>query len=245
MLGYQGMQPVQQGMQPDHQGMQPDQQGMQPDQQDIIEPAGFLTHQTAPRRRRRRRRQESNAEPDDQSSLRTAIEMLQGVEVASANATNRLAAAIETLAARLSEPIRIILEEPAAPQRGCPVLIVGTTHKQRKFNALCLAVSTTEQKDDFKLVFKSMKDNIQLLSSSAFRPTILVADAAENIQNAFNEEFEETKVHTLRCAALYLDAAVARDVDDRSRCRAVQRGAARRSLRPLWRLAYYFRPDFA
>lgn len=78
--------------------------------------------------------------------------------------------------------------------QGYPVLIVGTTDKQRKFHALCLAVSTTEQKDDFKLVFKSMKDNIQLLFSSAFRPTILVADAAKNIQNAFNEEFEDSKV---------------------------------------------------
>ncbi|XP_047035487.1 uncharacterized protein LOC124641463 [Helicoverpa zea] len=70
--------------------------------------------QAAPRRRRRRRRQEMDAEPEEQSTLRTATDMLQNIEVASANATNRLAAAIETLAARLSEPIRIVLEQPAS-----------------------------------------------------------------------------------------------------------------------------------
>nr|XP_049697365.1 uncharacterized protein LOC110379771 [Helicoverpa armigera]XP_049697366.1 uncharacterized protein LOC110379771 [Helicoverpa armigera] len=73
--------------------------------------------QAAPRRRRRRRRQEMDADPDDQSTLRTATDMLQNIEVASANATNRLAAAIETLAARLSEPIRIVLEQPASTPR--------------------------------------------------------------------------------------------------------------------------------
>ncbi|KAJ8708601.1 hypothetical protein PYW08_009983 [Mythimna loreyi] len=78
--------------------------------------------------------------------------------------------------------------------QGYPVLIVGTTDKQRKFHALCLAVSTTEQKDDFKLIFKSMKDKIQLLFGSAFRPTILVADAAKPIKNAFNEEFGDTTI---------------------------------------------------
>ncbi|KAL0831843.1 hypothetical protein ABMA28_001373 [Loxostege sticticalis] len=78
--------------------------------------------------------------------------------------------------------------------QGYPVLIVGTPDKQRKFHAICLAVSTSEQKDDFKLVFKSMKDNIQLLFESIFKPTVLVADAAKSIQNAFNEEFEDTKV---------------------------------------------------
>ncbi|KAL0871027.1 hypothetical protein ABMA27_004837 [Loxostege sticticalis] len=78
--------------------------------------------------------------------------------------------------------------------QGYPVLIVGTTDKQRKFHALCLAVSTTEQKDDFKLVFKSMNDNIQLLFESVFKPTILVAGAGKIMQKAFNEEFEDTKV---------------------------------------------------
>ncbi|XP_047027506.1 translation initiation factor IF-2-like isoform X2 [Helicoverpa zea] len=70
--------------------------------------------QAAPRRRRRRRRQEVDAEPEEQSTLRTATDMLQNIEVASSNATNRLAAAIESLAARLSEPIRIELEQPAS-----------------------------------------------------------------------------------------------------------------------------------
>lgn len=78
--------------------------------------------------------------------------------------------------------------------QGYPVLIVGTTDKQRKFHALCLAVSTTEQKDDFQLVFRSMKYKIQSLFSRPFKPTILVADAAKSIQNAFIEEFEDTTV---------------------------------------------------
>ena len=78
--------------------------------------------------------------------------------------------------------------------QGYPVLIVGTTDKQQKFHPLCLTVSTTEQKDDFQLLFKSMKDKIQSLFSSSFKPTILVADGAKSIQDAFTEEFEDTTV---------------------------------------------------
>lgn len=56
-------------------------------------------------------------EIDDQNSaLRSATETLAGIENVSAQATNRLAAAIEALASRLSEPIRIILEDPRPSQ---------------------------------------------------------------------------------------------------------------------------------
>lgn len=50
-------------------------------------------------------------ETEDQS-LQSATETLQTLEKISAEATNRLAAAIEALGARLNEPIRVILEDP-------------------------------------------------------------------------------------------------------------------------------------
>ncbi|CAH1645623.1 unnamed protein product [Spodoptera littoralis] len=57
------------------------------------------------------------AKIDDQdAALRSATETLASIENVSAQATNRLAAAIEALAARLNEPIRIVLEDSRTSQ---------------------------------------------------------------------------------------------------------------------------------
>jgi hypothetical protein len=73
--------------------------------------------------------------------------------------------------------------------QGFPVFILGTTDKNRKFHPLCLAVATSEQKDDFKMLFDALKNNVYSLFSSILQPTVLVCDAAKSIQNAFTEVF--------------------------------------------------------
>lgn len=73
--------------------------------------------------------------------------------------------------------------------QGFPVLIVGTTDKNRKFHPICLTVSTNECKADFKTMFQGLKNNILSIFSLAYDPKILVCDAAKSIQNAFTEVF--------------------------------------------------------
>ncbi|XP_028170260.1 mediator of RNA polymerase II transcription subunit 15-like [Ostrinia furnacalis] len=74
-----------------------------------------ISEQSVPRRRRRRRQEIT--EPED-PSLRRATERLEALEHASAQATrehaqatNRLAAALEALGDRLKNPFKIILED--------------------------------------------------------------------------------------------------------------------------------------
>lgn len=73
--------------------------------------------------------------------------------------------------------------------QGFPVLIIGTTNKNRKFYPLCLGVATNEQKEDFELVFNGLKENILSLLEVDFKPKVLVSDAAQAIKNAFLEVF--------------------------------------------------------
>lgn len=96
--------------------------------------------------------------------------------------------------------------------QGYPVLIVGTTDKCGKFHPLCLAVCTTD-KEDFRLIFKSMKEKIRALFSSEFNPTVLVSDGSEGIINAFTEEFQNTAVrmcwtHARRQLKLQIESGV-------------------------------------
>ncbi|KAJ8720569.1 hypothetical protein PYW08_006034 [Mythimna loreyi] len=67
-------------------------------------------------RRRRRRRQQITEIDDQNTALRSATETLASIENVSAQATNRLAATIEALGARLNEPIRIVLEDSRTSQ---------------------------------------------------------------------------------------------------------------------------------
>ncbi|XP_073948903.1 uncharacterized protein [Choristoneura fumiferana] len=79
--------------------------------------------------------------------------------------------------------------------QGFPVLVVGTSDKNRKFHPICLTISTYERKVDFETVFKGLKDSISSIFSNAFEPKVLVCDAAKNIQDAFIDVFgKETTV---------------------------------------------------
>lgn len=73
--------------------------------------------------------------------------------------------------------------------QGYPVLIAGTTDKNRKFHPICLTVTTNECKADFKTMFQGVKSNLLSIFSHTFEPKILVCDAAKSIQNAFRDVF--------------------------------------------------------
>jgi hypothetical protein len=69
--------------------------------------------------------------------------------------------------------------------QGFPVLIVGTTNKNRKFYPLCLGVSTNEQKEDFEMMFSVLKEAVCSLYEHDLKPKVLVYDAAQAIKNTF------------------------------------------------------------
>lgn len=73
--------------------------------------------------------------------------------------------------------------------QGFPVQIIGTTDKDRKFHALCLAVITKEQKDDFKMIFDALKNKVNILYATDLRPNVLVYNATKEIQDAFIESY--------------------------------------------------------
>ncbi|KAJ8713391.1 hypothetical protein PYW07_013761 [Mythimna separata] len=75
--------------------------------------------------------------------------------------------------------------------QGFPVLVVGSTDKNKRFHPFGLGVATNEEKEDFKLLFDAIKINIFNLYSQNFKPEVLVCDAAKAIQNAFIEVFGE------------------------------------------------------
>lgn len=69
--------------------------------------------------------------------------------------------------------------------QGFPVLIIGTTNKNRKFYPLCLGVSTNEQEEDFEMMFSGLKEKVCSLFDHDLQPKVLVCDAAQAIKNAF------------------------------------------------------------
>ena len=76
-------------------------------------------------------------------------------------------------------------------QHGYPVLVVGTTDRDKKFHPFGVAMCCNETEDAFKFIFKSIKDCVQEIYQYDYQPTILVADAAEAITNGFTSVFLE------------------------------------------------------
>jgi hypothetical protein len=73
--------------------------------------------------------------------------------------------------------------------QGFPVFVIGSTDKDKKFHPFCLGVATSEEKDDFKMLFDALKTNISSVFSCSLQPDVLVCDASKAIQNAFVEIF--------------------------------------------------------
>ena len=72
---------------------------------------------------------------------------------------------------------------------GMPVLLVGTTDKDRHFHPFGISVCSNQKTADFRFIFQAVlngteQQNIQI------RPSILVSDAAPEIRNAFKHIFD-------------------------------------------------------
>ncbi|KAL0821529.1 hypothetical protein ABMA28_004986 [Loxostege sticticalis] len=78
--------------------------------------------------------------------------------------------------------------------QGFPVLVLGTTDKNRKFHPLCLGISTNERQEDFQMIFGGLKEKALSLFDHILEPRVLVCDAAQAIINAFIEVFGNAPV---------------------------------------------------
>jgi len=68
---------------------------------------------------------------------------------------------------------------------GFPVLVVGTSDKNRHFHPFGMAVCSSEAQEDFQTIFNILKSE----STVPYRPKYIIADCAEAITNAFSEVF--------------------------------------------------------
>lgn len=75
--------------------------------------------------------------------------------------------------------------------QGFPVLIVGTTDKNRRFHPICLGVATNERQEDFQTMFQGIKDKVMQLYDYTMKPRVLICDAAQSIKNPFSDVFGE------------------------------------------------------
>lgn len=76
---------------------------------------------------------------------------------------------------------------------GFPVLVLGTSDKNRQFHLLAIGVSTNETQADYEFMLSSLKAGIEKHLNQNYAPSVLVSDAAAAIANAFNSIFPESK----------------------------------------------------
>ena len=75
--------------------------------------------------------------------------------------------------------------------QGFPVLMVGTTDKQNHYISFGIAVTTSETKQDFEFIFKSLISGLKSIDGSyELKPKIIMADAADSISNGFKQAFK-------------------------------------------------------
>lgn len=73
--------------------------------------------------------------------------------------------------------------------QGYPVIVVGTTDRDRHFHCFGISVCSAETEDDYKFTFNSIKNTILKIFDFVYCPNVLIADAAPSISNAFKEVF--------------------------------------------------------
>lgn len=79
--------------------------------------------------------------------------------------------------------------------QGYPVIIMGSSDKNKTFHPFVLAVCNTENENDFSFIFSAVckyKGN-----TSVWKPTILLADASIAITNGFNKTFKGCNVRLM------------------------------------------------
>lgn len=62
--------------------------------------------------------------------------------------------------------------------QGFPVLVVGTTDKAKRFHPFCMAISSSERKKDFVVLFER---GVLTLYTFNIEPKALICDAAKSI----------------------------------------------------------------
>jgi len=72
--------------------------------------------------------------------------------------------------------------------QGFPILIVGTTDRDRKFHHFGIVVTTNEKTQDFAFMFKTLKDWVKK-DGADLQPELLIADASQAIRNGFHRVF--------------------------------------------------------
>jgi hypothetical protein len=73
--------------------------------------------------------------------------------------------------------------------QGFPVLVIGTTDRNKAFHPLGLAVCSNEKKSDFQFIFNAIQMGMQKIGKNLLKPEALVCDAASAIKNGFTKVF--------------------------------------------------------
>jgi hypothetical protein len=76
--------------------------------------------------------------------------------------------------------------------QGFPVLVVGTTDRNRQFHCFGIAVCANERTEDFEFLFSSLKKGVNKTLDEDISPQILICDASESIHNGFKKTFGES-----------------------------------------------------
>lgn len=84
--------------------------------------------------------------------------------------------------------------------QGFPVHITGTVDINKKFHPFGISVTDTEELDDFRFMFESLKKGVALNFDSELNCKVLMSDAYPAIGNAFKEVFGSNKL-ILMCSA--------------------------------------------
>lgn len=72
-----------------------------------------------------------------------------------------------------------------------PIIVIGTTDldTSQHFHLLGFMFSRTQNADDFGFAFRTINEAMKKVAHITFAPTVLMADAAEAIQNAFRTTY--------------------------------------------------------
>lgn len=73
--------------------------------------------------------------------------------------------------------------------QGFPVLVVGTTDRNRQFHCFGIAVCVNEKTEDFEFLFSSLQKGVNKIFNEVMSPQILISDASESIHNGFKKVF--------------------------------------------------------
>lgn len=85
--------------------------------------------------------------------------------------------------------------------QGYPVLVVGASDYAKHFHLSGLAICSSESTADYEFLFRSLKMGVELVTSNAFNPKIIIADAAPAITNGFNNVFGADGTVRINCYA--------------------------------------------